>query len=791
MKETNSDDNKEMNRTDQHRSTLEPQVILSLLIKYWYYFVVGISISLVGARVYIRHTMPVYQSTTTILIKETGERTMTGSEDLLLGMGLSGGMRNLENQIMILASRALTEKALKELPFETEFYYKTIQNKISVYPSAPVKILFGNKGLIPRDIEFGIEFLDGNRFNLTSDLLDFRISASYGEEINVNGSSLIIELRDEEWVRKNTNRELFFIINSPESLVSNFNSRLNVELISRTGSLLRVSISGPNRDMDVDFLNKLAEVFQAISLDKKNIEAIRRIQFIDDQLIGISDSLQITESKLQQFRSSHRVMDLSVQGQAIIEQVTILENEKARLNLEANYYDYLADYLAKDVTGEMPIVPITMGITDPGLTRLVTELADLQGQLASRRTGELNPLQNLLAQRVNSTKSALLETLNGLRRANSLARSENQDQINRVNSQASALPVTERQLLGIERKFRLNDEMYTFLLQTRAEQQMQKASNTADSEVIDRADVRYTTILSPNVNTVLLISIFLGFAVPLLIVLLRFLLNNKIYEEDISRLTDIPVIGSIPHTSDSVKMIVFESPNSSAAEAYRMMRSKMQFFTKDKSSPVILITSSMPEEGKTFTAINLASVYSILGKKTILIGFDLRKPNIYKDFGLTNERGLSTYIIGNNKLEDIILKTGYDNLYVIPAGPVPPNPSELIALDRTKELFALLRERFDVIIVDSSPIGVVSDSFHLASLADTCLLVVRPGITLKDMLDTTLREIDSNQIRGLSLVLNDVDSGQKHYRYGRKYGYTSESEQNVKKSIFKQKRNSV
>ena len=261
---------------------------------------------------------------------------------------------------------------------------------------------------------------------------------------------------------------------------------------------MSVSIEGTNRAKDADFLNKLAEVFQDISLDKKNTEAVRRIQFIDDQLVGISDSLSTTENKLQKFRSTNRVMDLSAQGQAIIGQVTLLENEKARLSLEANYYDYLADYLAKEVSREVPIVPITMGITDPGLTRLVTELAELQQQLLNRGAGEMNPLQGLLTQRVRSTKEALLETLNGLRRANSLARSENEEQINKVNRQASALPVTERQLLGIERKFKLNNELYTFLLETRANQQMQKASNVADSEVIDPADERFSTVVAPN-----------------------------------------------------------------------------------------------------------------------------------------------------------------------------------------------------------------------------------------------------------------------------------------------------
>ena len=201
---------------------------------------------------------------------------------------------------------------------------------------------------------------------------------------------------------------------------------------------------GTNPGKDVDFLNKHLEKYQRISLDRKNAEAERRIQFIDDQLIGISDSLLITENRLQQFRSSNRVMNLSAQGQAIIGQVTLLENERARLSLEADYYDYLADYLDKNDSGEIPIIPITMGINDPGLTRLVEELATLQGQLSTTGAGEMNPLQRNLAQRVRAAKDALRETLNGLRRANSLARSENQQQINKANVQIGRASCRER-----------------------------------------------------------------------------------------------------------------------------------------------------------------------------------------------------------------------------------------------------------------------------------------------------------------------------------------------------------
>jgi tyrosine-protein kinase Etk/Wzc len=771
---TNIDETKKLpqEKLPQQETGFNPIMILTLLKEKWYFIILGLILAFIIARFYIGHTMPVYRVSATILINEGEERATGMNEELLQGMGLPGGMRNLDNQINILTSKSLTEKALMSLPFENEFYYKTFRNSLPLYPEVPVKFKFNEYNILPRDTEFSISYLGNNNFTIKceSDYYDFQETALFNEVIESPWGDFSVECTDPEWFNRNEDEEFYFVIHSQASLVDYFNGRINVDLLSRSGSILEVSIHGTNIVRDVDFVNRLLQVFQNISLDKKNTEALRRIQFIDEQIVGISDSLLITENKLQDFRSANRVMDLSAQGQAIIDELTRLEGERAGLNLEADYYDYLADYLAKDITQELPIVPISMGIEDPGLTRLVENLADLQGQLLNEGIGEKNPMQNLLEQRIRSTKDALLETLNGLRRANSLARSENQEQIGRVNRQASALPGTERQLLGIEREFRLNDELYTFLLETRAEHQMQKASNTADSEIIDPAKPEFSYRVAPNPIRVYFVAIFAGSGIPFLLIFLAFVLNKKLKEEDVRKIKNIPIVGNIPHSTSKKNTVVLDHPNSAVSEAYRMLRSKLQFYTQEARASVTLITSSMPREGKTHTAVNLASVYSLLGKKTVLVGFDLRKPRIYEEFNLSNEKGISTWLIGKDKLEDIIQETSFKNLSVITAGPVPPNPSELTALAKTAELFQLLKKKYDYIIIDSSPIGFISDTVYIASQSDVCLLVVRPGQTLRDMFDNTVKEMNANGFKGVGLVLNDIQSDKRHYGY--KYGYT-------------------
>jgi tyrosine-protein kinase Etk/Wzc len=748
--------------------------VFSLMLSNWHYFLITLILALICAFLYNTLTIPTYRVSATLLINEEKKGALIGNDQLLEGFGLGAGTKNLDNQIMVLSSRTLIGRTLDELPFDIEYYHRGLFNKIALYPSHPIKIVPEAADSFPRDLEFTFKFLGNTKFSLdakSKDTFELHTQTSFGEIIKFPGGSFRIESENEKWPTEKKNRNIYFIYHNRENLVESYSKRLKVEPASIKGTIVRISLEGTNKTKDMDFLNKLTEIFLNNSLDKKNQEAIRTIQFIDDQLIGISDSLVITENKLQQFRSQHRVMDLSAQGQVIINQAMSLENEKARLGIEANYYNYLAEYLAKDNVGQAPIAPATMGITDPGLTKLVADLADLQGQFYSKSLGEKNPLQSQLAQRVRNTKEALRETLNGVRRSNNMSMNEIEEQIRTVNAQASALPVTERQLLGIERKYKLNDELYTFLLEKRAGAQIQKASNMPDNEVVDPSRPDFVPV-RPKTRLIYLLALMAGIGIPFYWIFIADYFSNKVRrEEDIKKITDIPITGHIPHSVLKKNTVVLDEPGSPAAEAFRSLRSRMQFFTKEKKAPVILITSSMPDEGKTFAAINLASVYSLVGKKTVLVGFDLRKPKIYSDFGIGDEHGVSTWLIGKDGLQDIIKETPYENLSIIPAGPVPPNPSELTALEKTGELLRLLKEKYECIVIDSSPIGIVSDTFHLASLADTCILIVRQNKALKDLLESTVKELEISSIKSISLVVNDLGTDDKHFGYGRRYGY--------------------
>lgn len=751
---------------------LNLQQSMSLIFSKWYVFAVSIAIALLAAYVFNKFTPPVYKVTATLLIDEEQKNISLDNNRVLKGFGFQEGTSNLDNQIMILRSRMLINRALDELDYDIEYYHKSFFKKITFFPFSPIQLLPENIDSIPSDIEFRLKSSGNNMFTIRSfhkDSAKFETLTAFGSFINAFGRKFrITKTEGENKLKKDLNK-VYFINHDRRKLVDNYRKRLRIDPVSEDGTMLSISLESSNKVKDITFLNKLIELFLNNSLHKKNEEAIRVIDFIDDQLIGISDSLVIAENKLQQFRSTHRVMDLSAQGQAIIEQAMNLENEKAKIDIEANYYSYLADYLSKDKAGEVPMAPATIGIVDPGLTKLVADLADLQGQLYSKSLGERNPLQGQLALRIRTTKEALRETLSGVMRANNLARDEIAAQIRTVNAQATALPVTERQLLGIERKFKLNDELYTFLLEKRAEAQIQKASNMPDNELIDTPEAGILPV-KPKKALVYILALVLSIGITLIWIIISQSLNNKINTDtDLKSITEVPVSGEIPHIPVKTAKVVLEAPGSPSAEAYRSLRSKMQFMTKNAESPIILITSAMKEEGKTLTAINLASAYSLTGKKTVIVDFDLRRPTIHNQFSLNNSQGVSTWLIGKAGMNEIIQKTEFENLSVVTSGPVPPNPSELMALERTQEFLNSLRHDFDYIIIDTSPVGIISDAFHLINLADTSVIVVRQKITIKEMLESTLKDLDFSEIKSMSIVVNDLGSDYGKFRYDGKY----------------------
>jgi len=425
------------------------------------------------------------------------------------------------------------------------------------------------------------------------------------------------------------------------------------------------------------------------------------------------------------------------------------------------------------------------------LNQMISQLITLN----SERTNLLNQgnVKNLrlntIEVQVSNLKKTILENILSNAATTDIALQDINNRAAKISSTMSRLPSTERQLFGIERTFKLNDAIYTFLLQKRSEAQIARASNSPDYEVIDPARHVTTSLIYPKKTLNYIIAILAGLVLPFVIIVLGDFLNMKISsKKEIENLSSFPIIGHVFHNDTKNKIVITEVTNSPISESFRSIRTNLQFYSRGIDKQVILITSSYSGEGKSFIAQNLASVFALFGKKTLLIGFDLRRPKLYQDFNLSNKVGISTALINKASISEIIQPTLIQNLDFISAGPIPPNPLELIASDKTDIVFSDLKKIYDYIIIDSPPVGVVSDAYLLMKYSDVNLYTVRQGFTNKEAFTTNTKHMQQKNIPHVSIVINDVKARGMLYDYGYEYTYYAEEKKKSWLDVFSKKK---
>lgn len=789
---------------------------IALFISNIHWFVLAVILCLMIAYVVNKRGTKIYRVTATALIQDQannsygmGSSMFGGGNDVMAGFGLYPSYYNFQNQILIMKSESLISTTLHDLDFQVSYFRDDFWRRNEITTEAPFIVVPDYGKVQPIGVKFRVSFRDDGSVKIESETESDKIryydfitektsdgpedinlnkAIKFGEIIRGDGYSFTIEPRvNDSGNKKIKPGNYVFRFNSYAGLIQKWSQSLNIASLDKDASMVGLTVETDCPAKAKSFLDKHLETYLQRTLDKKNQVATNTINFINNQLSTIQDSLTITGINLQNYRKNNQVVDLTFQSQKLYEQTKDLDNQKATLKMKDDYFRYLLEYIDRNRDAGDLVAPSVMGVDDPSLNNLVLELNRLADQkTAMEGTGASeNPYLGTLESQIKNAKARLEENTRNLLNNNMLAMRDVNSRLNTLLGEVSKLPQTERELLGIQRKFTLNDNIYTYLLQRRAESQIAKASNTPDNEIIDRAAIK--TIIRPKPMRNYAVGLLIGLMIPSLILILITSLNNKVTsEDDVKKITDLPVAGHITHSLREYQTVVLNDPKSQVAETFRSLRTRLQFFTKETQSPVILITSSMPAEGKTFASINLASAYSLAGKKTALVGFDLRKPKIYDDFKLDNNEGISTYLIGQSKIDDIIKKTGYENLSVIPAGPIPPNPAELASSAKTGELFMELKKRFDYIIVDSAPLGAVSDSFSLASVVDITVILVRHNKTIKNILHNTLDDAKANGIIGMSLLLNDISREKGlygyagRYRYGYGYGYEIYSNGNGK-----------
>ncbi|MBN2272730.1 MAG: polysaccharide biosynthesis tyrosine autokinase [Bacteroidales bacterium] len=811
------------NTNENFTSTVDYKRVFNRLYSFKKTYIVIAIIFLAGAFLINRYSPKIYRNSTLVFITNTNQNSLLGgaSQNLFQGMGFMANKPIIDNEIEIIKSFSLVKEVINELNLKTtyiscrnnslaELFYNTpLTRKTELYDDSPIKVNIDPSMPQAVYLVFNIVFLNDNEYQLEAhgeeidiynyiddqvisrENIFFKNRFRFSDEVKTRYFNFRIQKTENFDKAFTDNNKLVFYFNNTNYLTLEYISNLKVEQTSQNSTLINISLKGINAKRITDFLNGLTSVYMDRSLEKKSKMALGTINFIDSQIADVADSLSTAESRLKVFRSSHSVMDLGFQGQQTFETLTQLETEKANLNAQRRYYQYLRDNLSNESIADLAS-PSSMNVVDPILTNLVTQLITLSSEKASLMRDGSNQ-QNLYLNNINLQIENLRKTLkdNVTNTLNTLNMSVNEInyRISKLSSQISQMPKTELQLKGIERKFKINDEIYTFLLQKRSEAQIQRASSLPDYEIVDPAQVAIVSKIAPMGTLNYAIALLLALLLPSLAVFAYDFLNNRIMEADeLESLADLPVLGKIFHSYRRAKIVAHEHPNSSVTECFRAVRTNFQFFSEGGRKQVLLLTSSTSGEGKTFCSMNLAAIFALNGHRTVLLEFDLRRPKIHQEFGSSNMIGISSYLIDKAVIEDIIIPTHIENLDLISAGPAAPNPAELINSERASEFIDKLKEMYDYIIIDSAPAGILTETYLLMKYADLNILIVRLNKTIRDTFKTTLKNLEANKFTNLSILINDIDISREAFKYGydKKY-YTDDHRNGLLTRIFGRK----
>jgi len=762
-------------------SSVDLKRYLSLFISNWYWFAISLFIALSLAYGINRWSENIYTVSSTLLIKDNQfGGGVSNFSNIFPGSNVYQSDQNLKNEVGILKSFFLNYRVMEELSDFHVVYVSIGRRGIvesRIYKNAPFIVEYDSLDKQTKGVAVTVRFLSQDKYELeiNSDI-DFKKTMSFGERFNEMGFDFTIVPDSERFTfdPDESNRYYFYFV-SPIALANQYRHKLSALPIEEDATLVTLSVSGLVPRQEADYLNKLMDIYLLQGLEVKNKTAEKTIEFIDGQIGSISDSLRIVENTLENFRLSNRLIDLSSEGSYIQSRLERLEDERSNLVLQKKYYEYLQEYISsKSETGDI-VSPGSMGVTNSSLERQVAELATLQEQKRRLKVNisEDLPAITVIDNGINNVKALITENVKSSVSALDNTIRESEKRISQVEAELNKLPGTERRLINIQRKFDLNNTVYNYLLEKKAEAGIARASNVSDNRIIDYAEPFNSARISPKTRKNNLMAIMLGMFIPVILIILIDFFNNKIIDKkDVEKGTKAPVIGFISHNNLQTEMPVKEKPGSTLAESFRSVRTNLKYFIKDTQNPVISVSSTVSSEGKTFVSANLAAIIALNGKKVLLVGLDLRKPRINKIFGVDNKTGLSNYLIGQEKYDNIIIPSEIENLWYATSGPVPPNPAELIDSEEMKAFIAKAKKQFDFIIIDTPPVAIVTDALLVAPFTDLYLFVVRQRYSSRNTLELVEEMRKNSSIKNLGVVINDI-SLTGYYGYGLRYGYAS------------------
>lgn len=787
-------DESKINNNKNQEDTVDFRTYFQNILSIWYIFPISISLMLLIGYLYNARTPQLYKATSTLLIRKDIKTQNGSADEVINGFGLFDAQKKIENEIGILTSYSIAESTILNKKNYIRYYKLKKFRRDNIYTQSPFFVVIDSthqqltgcyKAIINSDNSISIEREKGpgmyyDYFNnkvISSTNSDHKVSIKTSFDNWTKNEDLNIKLiRNSNFGSiSNLDNEIYYFELWDLASLSNYLKKAIVaESVNRQADIIGISLTHDNPIEATDILNSLVSQYFSDNLNEKNKTASMAIEFIDGQLEILSDSLFSTEHKLEVFRRENKVINVEIQSTGLFQSINNYESLKAMAFLKLKYFDYLKNYINTSSNYSDILVPSNIEINDPLLNKLISDLmiANAEKNKIQSNSTNKNPLLKNINKQIEDIKKGINESVNSLINTTNIEIKDIEQHLSINDKQLLKIPETERSLIGIQRSFAINNEIYTFLLQKRAESSIAQASTIPDGKLIDPARISSTKQIQPNKNPVLLFFFFIGLILPIIYIIIKKKIFNYIEnKKDIEKMSQIPLIGTIPHSDYNTNYVILEYPQSFISESIRTIRTNLKFMSSEENSNVILITSSIPKEGKTFTCVNIASSFALSNKKTIILGLDLRNPGLFKEFKIDDKVGISTYLTNQSDFESTLIHTEIPNLDLMIAGPIPPNPSELIGSDKMKSLIQLLKEKYSYIIIDTPPIIYASDAIQLFSEVNIILYIVRQNYTRNILLENINSLYIQRKVKNIGFIFNDVKKSRNGYGYGYNYSY--------------------
>ena len=779
--------NKE-NREEEH-SGFNLAALWKIVVLHWYWIVLSTIVALGAAFGYLKYTRPVYASNMKILVKDEDSRSRMyrGGQLALESMGVISNSNGFDNELEILTSSNISQRVIKSLKLYVSYELDGRLRNHELYKNNPYIVDMPENQLV--DLHSLIQLKidrQGDGVHVAGEIYVPRSKEPILFERSVkelpgsfNTPVGTITLQRNPGVGAELPKQTMYATIMPlEYAAKAYGSRLSVSASSKTTTVAVLNYLDTQPERAIDYLNELFRSYNEDANEDKNEVALKTEEFLKNRISAIREELDATESNLESYKKKNELINLTNDASNALNKLTEYQKEQVELETQLNLVTALLDYV-DDPRNAFNVVPSNLGLKDADMSNLLNKYNDyvLQRNRLLKSSSPENPYVKRLTAQLEEMWPTIRLSLKSVRENILTQKRSAEDQYNLFSRRVGEVPTQERSLNNIIRQQEIKVELYLMLLQKREENYISLNSTAAKARVID--DPRSTGQVSPKTKVILLGALVLGLCFPVGLIYLLGLLRYRIEgREDVEMLTKIPVLADIPLAPKSLdgelSLAVRENSNDMMEEAFRGLRTNLRFILSEKEN-VIACTSCIPGEGKTFVSTNLAMSLALLGKRVIIVGLDIRKPRLVKLFGLSSDhRGITTFLSSDSgDFQDLDKQIHHavlnPNLDVLPAGVIPPNPGELISREQLDHAIALLREHYDYVIVDTPPVGLVSDTLSAARVADMTIMVCRADYSPRNNFQLINALHHDNKMPKITLVLNGIDL--KKRKYGYYYGY--------------------